>query len=334
MPNNQELRSAETACPLESPPVAVMEKKPHHWRDTIETPLMSSFGAAMERMSWRGCRVTGAWLGLLFFNGVRRRREIAIGNVRLAFPQLSEAAARQIARRSAQNAAMTLCEFLHSRVASPAEIRQYADIDGIEHIEHGLERGKGVILLTAHLGNWELMGARAAQDFPLTVVARPNSNSGVQRYIDSVRHAAGVGVVSKFDTGRGALGALRANGTLGILPDQHGGAEGLLLPFFGQPTRFVSSVARLAILARAPVVPAFGVRRMPWLADGRIVARVSPGMDLHSNARGAREVRERAVGEGTRLVIAQLEHIIRDVPDQWLWMHRRWRREDGADCSR
>lgn len=322
---NLPVDTAQLNAPTELPLV----KRPA-WHEPAEVPLMNALGNAMQRMSWSGCRLTGAWLGLFFFNAVRRRREVAINNVRLAFPQLGEAAARQIARRSAQNAGMTMCEFFHMAAASEQEIYNYVDIQGLEHVQLGLDQGKGLLLLTAHLGNWELMGARAAREFPLTVVARPNSNSGVQQYIDDARMSVGIKVISKFDTGRASIGVLRQNKTLGILPDQHAGPDGLLLPFFGHPTRFVSSLARIALLAKAPVVPAFGVRRKPWLADGRILAKVSPALPLFGAGKNTTS-RDEMVLEGTRQVITKLEEIITSYPDQWLWMPRRWRAQDAEE---
>jgi KDO2-lipid IV(A) lauroyltransferase len=299
-------------------------------RAAAEVRLMNLFGAAMERSSWDGCRRTGAWLGLLFFVGLKRRRRIAIANVRLAFPRLNEAAARQIARRASQNFGMTGCEFLHLRIATAEEIRAYADIDHLEYIQDGLALGKGVLLLTAHLGNWELMGARAAQQIPLTVIARPRSNPGVQDYIEEARATAGLEVISKFDTARASLNALRANRAVGVLPDQYAGAGGLLLPFFGHPTRFIPAVAKLGLFTGAPIVPAFGVRRTPWLADGRIFARVFPPLEMPEFARRDAESREAATTEGTRRVMRQIEQIVERYPDQWLWLHRRWRPEDGV----
>jgi KDO2-lipid IV(A) lauroyltransferase len=169
------------------------------------------------------------------------------------------------------------------------------------------------------------MGARAAQDFPLSVVARPAGNHAVQRHIDGVRECAGIGVISKYDTGRRALKTLRANGALGVLPDQYAWPDGVLLPMFGHPTRFVTSLARLALMSGAPILPAFGVRRTPWLADGRIVATVGPQFEVKTASTRARD---EVVLEGTRRVVAELENIIRLHRDQWLWMHRRWREED------
>lgn len=302
------------------------------WHEPAEVPLMNAMGNAMQRMSWGGCRLTGAWMGLFFFKAVRRRREVAINNVRLAFPQISETAARQIARRSAQNAGMTMCEFFHMGAATSQEVREYVDAQGDENIHIALEQGRGALLLTAHLGNWELMGARAAEEFPLTVVARPNSNSGVQQYIDNVRLSVGIKVISKFDTGRASISVLRSNKTLAILPDQHAGPDGVLLPFFGHQTRFVSSLARIALLSKAPIVPAFGLRQKPWLANGRILARVLPALPAINNSNNS-ATRDELVRKGTEQVIAQLEEVITQYPDQWLWMPRRWRTADFEAAS-
>lgn len=295
-------------------------------REHLEPRLMGAFGAIFQALPWAGCRLVGAQLGLVIYAALGKRQEIAIGNVRRAFPHLNRAQAAQIARRAAMNFGMTFGEFLHLPAASPADLRAYCEIDGLEHVEAGRAEGRGVIVLTAHLGNWEIMGARAAQEFPLAVVARPTSNAGVQGFIDASRAAGGLKVVSKFETGRASLKLLKDNWALGILPDQHAGSEGALLPFFGHPTRMVSALARLAIISGARVVPAFGVRRKPFLADGRIVARVFPGWNLENPGKDA-EKREAAVLAGTARVAEELETIIAAHPDQWLWLHRRWRKE-------
>lgn len=302
-------------------------------RAPIEARLMRVIGGAMERSSWSGCRRTGAWIGLAFFRAAQSRRHIAVANVRLAFPHLSEAAARQIARRSAQNFAMTFCEFLHLRVATPQEVRDYSWIEGGEHIEAALARGRGAVLLTGHLGNWEVMGARVAQQFPLTAMSRATSNRGVQQHLAEIRHVVGMNIISKFDTARTSLKTLRANGALAIFADQHGGRESPLLPMFGHDTRVVTALARLALMSGAPIVAGFGVRRTPWLQDGRIVARAGPSLDVRvEDGFSSRDhaARERAVLEATRWTVEQTENVVRRNPDQWLWMHRRWRPEEES----
>lgn len=279
---------------------------------------------ACERASWRQCRYFGAWLGMFFHGALPFRKKVSIRNLRLAFPHLSETQANRLARRASQNASMTFCEFLHLKNATEQEIREYTIVEGVENVFGAMQKGKGVLLETAHLGNWEVLGARAALEFPLTVIARPRSNQAIHNHIETVRGSVGVSVISRFDTGRAPLKVLRANQALGILPDQYE-KDGLLLPFFGQPTRVVSALARLAILSGAPVVPAFGIRREPWLSDGRIITRSYPMFEIDKG-----DDREAGVIEGTKRVLYELEKIMTAYPDQWLWMHRRWRRSDGV----
>jgi KDO2-lipid IV(A) lauroyltransferase len=293
-------------------------------RTLLETLAISGVGRACQTMSFDACRYAGGWLGLLMFAALGKRQNVAVGNIRLALG-VSKPRARQLARRSAMNFGMTFAEFLHLPDATEAEIRERAYINGLENVWSALEPGRGAILLTAHLGNWELMGARAALEFPLSVVARPTSNGGVQQHIDQSRRAANISVISKYDSGRRSLEVLRRNETLGILPDQHAGQEGALLPFFGQPTRVWTALARLAMMSGAQVVPAFGVRHRPFLADGRIEARVSPSWSVPKSGD-----REAAILEGTKRVIWELEKVMRAEPDEWLWLHRRWRERDGA----
>lgn len=278
----------------------------------------------MQNASWATCRRAGWWMGLLLFQVLKKRRQLAIENVRLAFPEQSEAAARQIARRSVQNATMTLFEFVRMATATPQEISDYASWEGMEHFSDALEKGHGALMMTAHLGNWEMMAALVAQSFPLDVVARPTSNQGIQEQILRVRGHNGLKVISKHNGGRASLDALKKNHVLGIVPDQYAGPDGMLLPFFGHPTRMVSSVARFSMMSGAPIVPTFGTRRRPWISDGRIVTRVSPGYVIEND----RQRREEIVREGTLRTIDDLENIIRRYPDNWLWLHRRWRSED------
>lgn len=299
-------------------------------RQALERHLIERMGAALEMAPWVTCRRVGSWMGLAFFYGLRRRRTIAIKNLRMALPHLSERQVKQIARRSAQNFGMSFCEFLHLQKASAAEIRDYCQLEGFEHLEQALAQGSGVMLTTAHFGAWEVMGARAAQEFPLTIVVRLTSNQALRNHIEKVRAAVNLKMILKEESARVSLKVLRANEGLAIFADQHAGPDGALLSMFGHPTRVFTSPARLAIAARCPLIPGFGVRREPWLTDGRVVIRVSPGLYLHHQSYDSREA---AVLEGTRFVHAATETIVRQYPDQWLWMHRRWRPEDSHTGS-
>ncbi|HEX8235923.1 MAG TPA: lysophospholipid acyltransferase family protein [Abditibacteriaceae bacterium] len=324
--DKQENAGREGAAPESAAPESAQST---HWQ-VAEARLVQLCARAMERTSWAGCRRTGSWLGLAFYYGVVGRQRTAIKNLRIAFPYISESAARRYARRAVQNLGMTFCESLHLAVASKEDVRDYVTTEGLEYLQEAYADGKGAILLSAHFGNWELSGARVAQELPLSVMARPNSNAGVESHVEQVRRAAGIKVISKWDSARPSLRVLRSSEILVVLPDQRAGkGEGLLLPMFGRVTRFYSSVAQLAYLSGAPVVPGFGVRREPWLSDGRIIAQFAPPLQLKQDAERRGLSREEAVREGTQRVIGELEKIIRAHPDQWWWLHRRWREADA-----
>ncbi|HEX9997956.1 MAG TPA: lysophospholipid acyltransferase family protein [Abditibacterium sp.] len=293
-------------------------------RKQIEQHLIAKLSASMERAPFSTCRWVGSLFGLAFFGAFTRRRVIATGNLRLVYPDWSERDIVRTARRSAQNFGMSFCEFLHLGAASPREIAAYCEWQGLEHIQAGFERGHGVLLPTAHFGAWEVMGARAAQDFPLTVVVRLTSNQALRSHIEVVREKISVGMIHKNEPARASMKKLHKNEGLAIFADQHAGRNGLMLPMFGFDTRFHGAPARLALATNSLIVPTFGVRRKPWLSDGRVVIRASKGILLESKTK----TREAAVLEGTQYIIAETEERIRRNPDQWLWMHRRWRASD------
>ncbi|RYG60378.1 hypothetical protein EON80_24790 [bacterium] len=293
-------------------------------RGALERRVSGALGGAIERASWRTCRQLGANIGLLFFTAGKRRRELAISNLQMALG-MSRAEATRAARRSAQNWGMTTCEFLHIPGASPQEIRDYVSFEGYENLQNALDTGNGAVVLTAHLGNWELLAARIAMEAPTAGIVRPLSNQTAQEKMSGVRRGYGLELISKHAAARPSLKALKRGESLVILPDRHAGPEGVVLPLFGKATRFESAPARMAQMSGALVVPAWGVRRGPWLSNGRIDARILPGFSV---ANPSRAEREEAVLQGTREVMASLEDIVRQHPDQWSWMLRRWRDDD------
>ncbi|HEX8465288.1 MAG TPA: lysophospholipid acyltransferase family protein [Abditibacterium sp.] len=295
-------------------------------RAAVETRVVNALGGAIEATSWQGCRVLGSYLGLAFFAAGKRRRELAIGNVQMALG-LNRAQANRVARRSAQNWGMTTCEFLHLPAATGSEIRNYVRLDGLEQLQNALAQGKGAIVMTAHIGNWELLAARLAVEVPLDAMARPLSNPTAQEKMSSVRRGTGMTLISKHGAARPVMKGLQRNRAVLILPDRHAGPEGVALPLFGKVTRFEGTMGRFAVMSGAPIVPAFGFRRAPWLQDGRIDAQIWPAFEVHSPSKAGRDA---AALEGTRRVISSLENAVRMHPDQWSWMLRRWRDDDSS----
>ena len=165
------------------------------------------------------------------------------------------------------------------------------------------------------------------QDHRLGAIVRPLSNRAMQETMLSVRRAHGIEMISKHNAGRPSLKLLKQGGLLCILPDRHAGPMGALLPLFGRPTLFEAAPAHFALMSGAPIVPVFGVRRSPWLADGRIIGRIGPSFKIECVPRAEREA---AILAGTARVIGAIEEAVRAHPEQWTWNLRRWRAGDAT----
>ena len=233
-------------------------------------------------------------------------------NLEMALPETNLAERRRITKGVFRSIARLLVSFARiSRIRN--DMDSWVRREGTEHFEAGLRRGKGVILSTAHMGNWE-MGAWAhgILSAPMYVVVRPLDNPRMDELVARLRAAHGNHVVEKRAFARGILKALAANEAVGILIDQNTSAEeGVFADFFGIPACVNPGIARIAAHSGASVVPAFAL----WSdAERRYVVRYYPPVEITGDA-----------VEDTRRLQKQLEDVIRQYPDQWLWIHRRWK---------
>jgi KDO2-lipid IV(A) lauroyltransferase len=192
-------------------------------------------------------------------------------------------------------------------------IAQWIRCEGAEHYENALKGGRGVLFATAHLGNWELSAfAHAILTAPMHVVVRPLDNSLIDALVERRRRLSGNWLISKTDAARTILRALRKNEAVGILVDQNATPDnGLFVNFFGTPACANVGFAKLAAASGAAVIPGFAL----WSeAEQRYVLRFYPPVAITGDA--ARDTQE---------IQAKLEEVIRAYPDQWLWIHRRWK---------
>ncbi len=255
----------------------------------------------------------------LLDRAVPRLRQVAMRNLALAMPDKSDAERRRIADgvfRSISRLMLSLARFPQ---IGRGNIDQWIRYEGFEHFEHAIERGRGVLFATAHLGNWELSAfAHALLTAPMRVVVRPLDNPLIDRLIAARRTLSGNRLIEKKDFARSILTALAANEAVGILIDQNASLDqGTFVDFFGVPACAGTGFARLAARSGAAVIPGFAL----WSEDERrYVLRFYPPIEMTGCAE-----------EDTRKLQAQLESVIREHPDQWLWIHRRWKtRPPGA----
>jgi KDO2-lipid IV(A) lauroyltransferase len=282
---------------------------------TLALALLKSFGMMPRKTAHHTARAL-AWLG---FHFAMRQRIAGLHNLRMAFPDITESERLRILRGCFQNLGRLLVEFAHFPELNRVNISQFVIHDGLENYLEGLRRGRGVIFMTAHFGAWELSSfAHAVYGYPLHFVVRPIDNSRVEALISSYRVASGNMPIQRRSATRDILKALRRNEAVGILFDQNTTrSEGVFTEFFGVPAATTPSIALLALRTGAAVVPGFLI----WdekLRRHRL--RLDPPVQLCTSGDLDRDVLE-----NTKRFNQILEGYIRQYPDQWLWIHRRWK---------
>jgi len=274
------------------------------------------------------CRTLGKWLGRLWFTTAPRRYALAVRNIRFSFPEMYDSRfARRTARQAFENIGQTIFEVFRLGTLGPERLLEWVKFEGIEHYEKALARGKGVLLLTAHLGNWELL----ALTLPLAkepgiVIARPLDFKPVDRYMEALRSSTGNQVFSKDGSIRSVLNALKKGNNVGVLLDQNTShREGVFVPFFGRRACTNRSIAFLALVTDCAVIPAYDNR----LPSGRHLISIWPELKLHRSGDKTRDVED-----NTALFTRTIEQMIRKNPGQWLWMHDRWAQKPWSPWPR
>jgi Kdo2-lipid IVA lauroyltransferase/acyltransferase len=283
--------------------------------------LIKLFGA-LPRSAARQAAAALAWLG---FHLARRQRRAGLKNLRMAFPEMDENRREAVLRGCFANLARLLVEFTHFPDLNKANISEFVVHDGLENYLEGVNRGRGVIFMTAHFGAWELSSfAHALYGYPLKFIVRPIDNPRVERLISNYRTLSGNVPVQRRSAARDVLKALRENEAVGILFDQNTTrSEGVFAEFFGIPAATTPSIALFALRTGAAVVPGFLI----WdaaLKKHRL--RLDPPVEILNTGN-----LDQDVVENTKRFNRILEGYIREYPDQWLWIHRRWKTRPEGD---
>jgi Kdo2-lipid IVA lauroyltransferase/acyltransferase len=253
----------------------------------------------------------------------RRHRAIALRNFAQEIPEVPPARRRAAIRASFRNLSTTAVETLASSRWSPDELRRRLLVEGWSHLEAAEADGHGVLLISGHLGNWELAGHLfALEGRPLTFVARPLDHPWLDREVRGLRERFGNRGVPKRGGARALLATLKAGGHAFLLVDQRVHPnEGKAFRFFTRPAYTSLLPASLSLRTGAPVVPFFGIP----LGDGRWRVEIHPPIRPGEPPRPGEE----ELSPEDRLTLRYLEGIEREIrrrPGLWLWMHRRWRK--------
>jgi len=246
-------------------------------------------------------------------------RRAALFNLQLAFPELSDSRREEIVLGMIRQIGWMAGEFSQFPKYTPENISQIVEIDGAENFDCAQRRGKGVLFLTGHMSAWELAPfAHALYGHPLYFLVRPVANSRVDSLINRYRCLSGNRPIEKNRSARAILKVLAEGGTVGILADTNTSLEeGVFADFFGIPASTTSGLARIALRTDAAVIPGFLV----WnAAQSKYRLQFAPALELTRT--GDEEVDVRA---NTSLFTSVIEAYVREHPDQWLWVHKRWK---------
>jgi Kdo2-lipid IVA lauroyltransferase/acyltransferase len=288
-------------------------------RERLEYAVLWSvlkFLGALPRPVARAVAATVTWFLLLFMVRLGRTAKF---NLRLAFPAWTEAQRRAVRRRMAWHLGWMAAEFAQFPRWTRENVAERVLLDGQENFLAGHSRGKGVLFLTGHIGAWELSSfAHALYGFPLHYMARPLDNPRADALINRYRCLSGDRPIFKNESARVMLRVLHEAGTIGILADQNTmPGEGEFVDFFGRQACATAGIARVALHTDAAVVPVYCC----W--DGAIRKyrlRFEPPVTLTRTGDTARDIHE-----NTQQFAKIIEGIIRKHPEQWVWVHARWK---------
>ena len=267
------------------------------------------------RLPRRTVLAVGSALGSLTWRLSGRDRRRALDHLAQALPERTDEERRTIARGCFRQAGMNLSELLHFYQRDRREILSCVDVEGWPAVQAARATRRPILILTGHCGNWELIGTVLhGGGVPPAAVARPLDDPALQKLVVDLRAHLGTTTIARGTRGaaRQLLEVLRGGGALAMLIDQDTRVDGVWVPFFGRPAFTPVGAAEIALRQKAWVIPSFAERK----PDGTHRIHFHPALDLPDDPR-----------EATAVMTAKIEEQVRRRPEQWVWWHKRWRRQ-------
>ncbi len=274
-------------------------------------------------------------LGVLAFYALRRDRNKTEINLALSLPELTRSEVRALGRNVWAALGRNCVDALRLPQMCWEEINGLVRIEGLGILEEALCRGKGVIAVTGHIGNWEMLGAYfSMRGYPLSVLARPLRDERLETLVDSMRRSKGIRPIPRTGSVKPAYESLRKGGMLGVLIDQDTPVKGVFCDFFGRSAFTPAGPAYLAMRTGAAIVP-MGIHLQ---ADGTHLVTVMDSIphescdtrDCQAPSESLEDSRARSI---TQSCTKAIEELIRREPSQWVWMHERWKTRPGERLS-
>ena len=295
-------------------------------RQRLEYWALRLMMAAVGVLPRRAARAMGAGIGAVIWTLLGRLRNVGLRNLELAFPEKTVEERRRILRTLYRTLGWQIAEFCKMSGYTLESASRFIRYDGLENYVKARDKGKGVLVLTGHLGAWELSSFyHSLRGMPMSLVIRRLDNPLVDAYVNGIRCLHGNRVIHKDDFARGLLTAMHNGETVGILMDTNmTPPQGVFVPFFGVDACTASGLARVALRTGAAVLPGF----LLWEeSERRYVLRFGEELELVRTGNAQEDILA-----NTALFAKTTEDYIRRYPEQWLWVHRRWKtRPEGEE---
>ena len=276
------------------------------------------------RLPLRLTRAIGPQMSAVAFKLSPRSRQRMDSHLEIAFPELDQDRRDALRGRCVRHFGLMLAEVAWLWHARPSGIEALCEVEGLEYIDDALEQGRGAMFATGHCGNWELLSARLPiAGVPLITAVRKLDDPRLDNLVTTMRTRFGTQIVPRGPAaGRQLARALGRGGVSALLLDQDiKDIPGVFVPFFGRPAWTPSGAAMLSIRMRFPLLPGFIHR----CADGTHKGVVHPPLPIPTDG-----TLEDKVEELTAIATTAIERQIRKHPEQWVWMHRRWRTQPDS----
>jgi KDO2-lipid IV(A) lauroyltransferase len=293
----------------------------------MEFAVVWLFVHAVRLLPRRAARAVGAGIAAAAFGALGRLRRVGLRNLELGYPEKMASEREAILRVVYRNLGHQLAEFCKMPGYTAESASRFIRYEGLENFVRARDRGKGVLVLTGHLGAWELSSYyHSLMGMPMGMVIRRLDNPLVDEFVNQIRCLHGNRVIHKNDFARGLIASMRAGETVGILMDTNmTPPQGVFVPFFGVPACTASGMARIAAKTGAAVVPGFLLweeREQRYVLNFGEELRVVHTGDSEQDAL-----------ENTATFTAAIEAYVRRYPEQWLWMHRRWKTRPQGEAG-
>lgn len=248
---------------------------------------------------------------------VSPRKQIALENLNIVFPDKDTSWKEELLKKVYDHLSLSLTEYLCLSKKPERVLDWIHEVEGLDILSDLHAKGKGAVILTGHVGNWELLGAwLSLKGFPVNAVIRDPNDPGVAGILREYRKKTGLRTISKGKVMTSAVRSAKKGDFVALLADQDGGNTGYRIPFMGRECSTVGGPAMVSILADVELVPLYSYRVSPYVHNVVVHPPFSPPSSGDRNER---------ILETSRRCNFEIEKMIHSHPEQWLWLHRRWR---------